>query len=920
MNSPYLHSPTSGHWWSRSKSSSKLPKEKPPVASTLSRTYSALQVDPVLDSPPKQSSMFGNFTSVIRLKPKKNGHAIAIQEPPKAPAPLIIPPPNSSEPYGPLTSRPYSKAVSAVTVTDVDFVEPRAPLDLNSACQKSFVDSDPFAATTGVFFSSKEPQRLDHLFIPPDSHVINGTPTSSISPQTAYRRHHTTNPHVSRERLLSEMTGPTRGPVAPVRCVLFTLSQFPIAPSHSLHRKQQNVLTTTRPNIRTRKVSMNDVAVSSPLISSPVSTTRSAPSIHSKSNGSDGPRPHTRPRGMTDNTGIRPSLRKDPGRPSLKHKSSFSRSIITPPETSPPSQELPPVPSLLSLPSLPNSDGSPSDPGSSSSSLSFASSFEYDLLSKNADRRLQSIRDQAKTPSEPRTKSPTRVLRGALNPTLPKQPGTSDGRSKSPKKVPSQPSLQKLAGSISTHPGDQPLAFDDALGPNKLLKKQRSFHHPRVPVPPLPHLRHATSFTPSDVPALQLAESPKDKEKEKQKEKRESAASLSKRRFLPGSILRGSSSQVATFTFDDDTGSIIFPPTELDRHDKSFAPRLSNPFGSPGVESMMLPATSAFYDDLASSPTPGSHFPHPTEAQPQDPGPHQILSPAQLLQLEEMLENDDSEASTDPSSRTSPADFGSPKDSSPADPPPFEEFGFGITPPKKRNSWTESVISSSTIFSATLSDKNILPDQVETGSTLSFFDQQQYAGYRPRTTSGDLPPLDPSFSKKRNHSTFPSSSQSIVSMGIESTFGIEPNQPFGGLTPPPRPRAKVSRNPNGVSCRESMAHIQPLSPPPLRRNTTSTSASSRSTSTRSSPLSSPISPPSAFKNDPPLRGIMKKPSFLEIDDDPEVDEGTRIRTVVGADIHQRTISISSIDDSFLDLGRENNSFDTIRTLSVECSG
>jgi hypothetical protein len=65
---------------------------------------------------------------------------------------------------------------------------------------------------------------------------------------------------------------------------------------------------------------------------------------------------------------------------------------------------------------------------------------------------------------------------------------------------------------------------------------------------------------------------------------------------------------------------------------------------------------------------------------------------------------------------------------------------------------------------------------------------------------------------------------------------------------------------------------------------------------------------------------MKKPSFLDIYDDPEVDARSRAQVMIGDDIHQRGISISSIDDSFLDLGRENNSFDTIRTLSVEGPG
>lgn len=225
MSSPYLHSPTPSHWWSRSKSSSKLTKDRPTDPSALSRTHSPLQADPlVLDQPPKQSSMFGNFASVIRLKPKKNVHPVAIQEPPKAPTPLIIPPSKSSEPYGPLTSRPYSKAVSAVTVTTEDSLELKTPLDVNSTYQKSLVDSDPFAATASVIFSPQEPLPLDQLFIAPDSHVIKDTPASPVLPRTTHKRPYTANSHISRERLASETTASTRRPTVTIRWVTFTSS------------------------------------------------------------------------------------------------------------------------------------------------------------------------------------------------------------------------------------------------------------------------------------------------------------------------------------------------------------------------------------------------------------------------------------------------------------------------------------------------------------------------------------------------------------------------------------------------------------------------------------------------------------------------------------------------------------------------
>jgi len=679
-----------------------------------------------------------------------------------------------------------------------------------------------------------------------------------------------------------------------------------------------------RPNTRTRKVSTNDVSAPAPTPITPSPVTPASPATYgrAKSKSTDGPRPHTRPRGMTDTSGLRPSLRKD--LPPLTRQPSFTRSLITPPETSPPSQALPPVPSLKHLSVSRGPDRSPTDPGSSSSSsLSFASSLsEYDLLSRGIcveDRRLQSIRDQAKVVQEPRTKSPTRILRGARSPTLSRWSPTADDRLGSLKKTPSQPSLQcKLTGPPTGYPDDRSSGADDGSGSPKSLKKRRSFHHPRVP--PLPALRHATSFTPSEVSVSQSVDLSKDRER--QKDKRESMASLSKRRFLPGSIRRGSTSHAATLIFDDDTGSLIIPPSEFDRPDGCSPPRFTNPFGSPGVESMMLPATSSFYDDLASSPTTVSHFPQSPDPQPPETGPQQILSTAQLLKLEEMLENDEQEVSSDPSSPISPAELNAP---TPPVPPAFEEFGFGHGHPQRKTSWTDSIVSSSTVFSSTFSDKVIFSDKVETGSTLSFFDQQQHPGYRPRTTSGNLTPLESNFLSKRSHSALAStSSQSTISMGIESTFGIEPNQPLGGLSPPPRLRPKVaagSRSPKPLGHRGSMAHIQPLSPPPLRRNPTGTSISSRSTSSRSSSSRKEAKPPPpTFKSDPPVKGIMRKPSFLDIDDDPETDVRLKAQVLIGGDPYQRNVSISSIDDSFLDLGRENNSFETIRTLSVEGPG
>ena len=236
MNTPYYHTATSSYWWSRSKSSPKLTKDKP-RETTLSRTHSALQADGLApDRPTKQSSMFGNFASALRLRPKRTNHTPAVREPPKVLSPLIIPPSDPVEPYGPLTSRPFSKAVSAVTVTDEGSIEPKTPLDMGLSYQKSLVDADPFAATSGLSFSSpKESQDLEQLFVPPD---VKPTKNSSVSSRTAFRRPHTANPQPIRERLVSESTVPSRRPVAnrptlTVRWVIYTRSnRLPITHSH----------------------------------------------------------------------------------------------------------------------------------------------------------------------------------------------------------------------------------------------------------------------------------------------------------------------------------------------------------------------------------------------------------------------------------------------------------------------------------------------------------------------------------------------------------------------------------------------------------------------------------------------------------------------------------------------------------------
>ena len=545
-------------------------------------------------------------------------------------------------------------------------------------------------------------------------------------------------------------------------------------------------------------------------------------------------------------------------------------------------------------PMLPSSDASPPY-FTSFPRLSFPSPSECDLLSRDVsveEKRLRRTLEQGKIPSEPRVKPPKRAFSEAIGLTPSKRPTQSDGHMKSLEKMSSQPFLQtKFRGSPFTYPDDRSLGLDDAPRPAELLKGPQPYHYLRVSMPPVeaPRRGHAW-FTPRKTPTPQPTSLSEDEEED---ERRVGTASLPTGRFLPGPIRRGSS-QMATLGSDDDTGS---PPSELDEYGRSLPTRSSDSFGSLGVESIVLPATSGYYDDLAGSPTAGSHSPQSTKARSQDTEPQRILSPARMLGLVTMLGNDDSAVSTNPPNHTSPAELSSPNDPQPIDPP----------------SPADPMISSSGVLSNLPSDSIMFPDRVETGSTLSVFDQRKHLGYRPRMASGNL---DSNLSMKYSHSAFPPSSQSTTSMGMKSTFGTEPTQPLSGLPPPPRPRHRIT-SPKSTKSQGYHESIRPLLPPPPPIKTTSTLASSWLTSVHSSPRPSPKSPPFPLGNDPPTRSMRKKPSFLEIGDDTDADTRAGVQVVAVGDAHRWNTSTSSIDDSFLDLGRENNSFDSIRTLSAE---
>jgi hypothetical protein len=229
--------------------------------------------------------------------------------------------------------------------------------------------------------------------------------------------------------------------------------------------------------------------------------------------------------------------------------------------------------------------------------------------------------------------------------------------------------------------------------------------------------------------------------------------------------------------------------------------------------------------------------------------PQQILSPAELLQVEASIE-----AGTDqyPRGRRSrvPSSHSTNYSSD-----MFNDFSFpgSLSPPASLRTSLEKLLSS--------------PDggtNSQTPRRSSSTRSKEQSSLRLRTR----PPAS------QAHPTAPSSpvTSSLYSPSVFS------ESVHVSLPPPPRPRGQRALTVTyETSPRLSVSPYVSLSPPPVRKNTTRSNPSLESAILR--------------------RSIMRKPSFLEIDDDVEKD------------------CERQLGDSFLDLHRE--SFDTVRSLEPD---
>ena len=543
--------------------------------------------------------------------------------------------------------------------------------------------------------------------------------------------------------------------------------------------------------------------------------------------------PKTRPRGFTD---VRPSTasgldysaseQKLPlgsplynlGAPRVvvRQPSSTRIHCLRPP-TAPPAIELPPAPESARraefslLPAFP--EHTPPSPASSSSSLSFASSTSsrFDTMVPEGQRReVRRLKDSKRTtksrpcspskdrcrnvqdspskvPTSRREFSPTRTLKKAISiQNLPKRPQGNF--------VPS-PTL--------------PTAED-----TKPIKKQRSFHHTRILMPPFPtSLKQVNSSSIS--PGRDGLPIPDDR--------RDSAQSSPKvpitppvsnpmrvrERLFSGSNSRRHASPQSPGP-DDERQSILSPPSASSPLTR---PHTAIPVNRSSVSNR--PELPSFWDEeaLKSSPATGSES--------HDYGPQQILSAADLLKFENMVRDGENLSEFVRSRENSITSVAASKPFGHSASEPATKGGSSLPSPITRH-----------------------PDSSQ--ATNGKDDRPRTRGNSLQAKAGDSTNV---------HSPSPA-------LGARS-LSFQSLNAWSGLPVPPRPRIRPSTSSGAstplaegvpllrVGDRNSVV-LNPLSPPPMRKN-----AARR--------IHDPPSPPSV----PSRPAITRRPSFLDMRDDPD---------------------------------------------------
>ncbi|KAH9968584.1 hypothetical protein BC827DRAFT_1164158 [Russula dissimulans] len=597
---------SSRSWWSRS--------------SVLSKSSSSSSKQHPFSQPSKFSSSkkFSAIATAIGLRHKKS-----VEEPPSPVLPLHT---------GDIESPPrLSKSVSKTVSVAVGWSDPRAlpPEEFLDAYPQSVfsTDLDPFAA------AAKYPDGPPDVSDPHRFSTFSEASTAESqlrrdAPHTHNRMSFASSSSLSHQR--SDVTSDSSPISSPLLSPVMSgshLSRLTVDCERILMREQ---LPSSPVSPQSLRGLWDD---RSHLAASPSSTTLT--DAHSKS--TIVARPRTRSRGYLDagHSQTAPSV-SDPNLSSapptgprvvIRQPSSTRLQPLRPP-TAPPAFELPPAPGdvrpreISLLPAF--IEHTPQSATSSSSSLSFASSVSSKLAVLESEGRHRDVRrlKDARNSSRSRPSSSLKdVTRGVHN----SPPTPSDSRrefspTRSLKKAISIQNMPKRSPGNSTSPS-LPAAED-----TKTVKKQRSFHHSRIPMPPFPaSLKHAgPSNSVAGREALPVSDGRKVNVQSSQKSPLSSPVlSPTNVRKRLASLGRSTSSQ--TPEPDDDTPSIFsLSSTASPLH----RPHTAVPINRSSVSSK--PPLSSFWDDET------THNPAPAN-ESRDLGPQHILSAADILKFENMV-------------------------------------------------------------------------------------------------------------------------------------------------------------------------------------------------------------------------------------------------------------------------------------------
>ncbi|KII94138.1 hypothetical protein PLICRDRAFT_171813 [Plicaturopsis crispa FD-325 SS-3] len=760
---------SSRSWWSlSSKNSSSGPKPDHRSVSAEKRSSH----NPSLSQKSSGSLKLNSLASAMGLKPSKKHPSLAIEEPPSPLEPM-----NSSMidlPIQPVhyQNRPPARSVSTVRSSD-DPNEPRTPSDRERlSFPRSLLtlsDADPFAARGMTPPKGYDPNRLSVFST---SSMSDSTPKKSDGNRSSYASSSSLSYSHGADQTAERSSDSRRASPKKSHWSSDAQQRGPLS-NHSLTSPSRERVT----DMRTLKPSLL------PLTKSGSSVTLTDTKRISDPDPSRSPRPPMRARGMTD-VGVSRSTPSIPqyaqpsalpyraaasppssvSSPSSLHHAprvivrQASNSLIGPP-SAPPTQTLPSIP-------VDNDYASTSTGSSSTTSLTFAS-HNKETLPNVPNVRLGRFSDY--------TGVSERDLRNLLVSDQDQQPDGYAPRLgpnvRSLKKAVSQQNLSKRAPMPATSvPATPTIPSQFEVSNGKAPRKQRSFHHPRFPIPPIP-LSHRQG-----QPAQPSEPSSSDA-------RRGSVQSIPgvRKRLFSGSSLRRPSTTSTSPEEDADLHSVFSLPSESEHggHRSSIFSHESST------------GNASFWDE----PTP-DNAPSSPLMPPQDYMPQHIMSPAELRQMEASFEND----------------------------------GSGPYQSRARPRGLPAVLTSNSVSDPMVSESASRPGQRGSrGLTLrpsrGILRSNSLVG-----KSQEAPPSRPLRPSTSQASMTPPATP--ITPSHAGRASPSPKGTFIGLPPPPRSRPRPSTQSSSSSRhsprdRSSNVPILPLSPPP-RRGQRSRTVSERS--------------------------------------------------------------------------------------------